>query len=61
MALTEVLVQPPMQVGRWPLALWSVGGVQIKPGHYQEITNTYHKIFAAAIGAIIPINAYILF
>lgn len=61
MALTEVLVQPPMQVGRWPLALWSLGGVEIKPGHYHEITNTNDKIFAAAIGTVIPINVCIIF
>jgi len=33
MALTEVLVQLPGQVGRWPLALQLVGGVEIKHGH----------------------------
>lgn len=32
MALTEVLVQPPMQVGRQPVVLQSVGGVEIKHG-----------------------------
>ena len=32
MALTEVLVQPPMQVGRRPVALQLVGGAEIKYG-----------------------------
>lgn len=31
-ALTEVLVQPAMQVGRWPVALQSVGDVEINHG-----------------------------
>lgn len=32
MTLTEVLVQPPMQVGRQPVALQLVGGVEIEHG-----------------------------